>query len=304
MSQNIILVANATGKQGGGVVRQCLARGFHVVALVRDTGSSAAQELSKLGAELAQGHFDNTESLLSAMKNVDTVFFHEVRTKEPATDLQRVKNFIDAALASPNVTMVIATTASKTGQHESFPGWGPSHPMYVYWSQKHAIENLVRNASFQRWTIIRPAHFLQNTLPPANAFMYPGFTKGLTLRVAYKPETRISLVDCTDVGVAAADAMSSPSKFAGREIEFAAEAITIEEFAGKIGQVLGSEVKVHYYLEEEIAQAGGTKNAAIAASKWANDVPSEDAAEAAKEFTMTSVSSFLEKHKGAILGKA
>lgn len=302
-SQKAILVANATGKQGGGVVRHCLKQNFRVVALVRDASSPAAQELSRLGAELAQGHFDDTASLLAAMKTVDTAFFHEVQTADRPADLQRVRNFIQAARQSPNVTMMIASTAAKTGQHESFPRWGPEYPMYAYWLQKHAIEELVRNAGFEHWTIVRPAHFLQNMLPPVNGILFPGFKDDLTLRVAYKPETKLAWVDCTDVGVVAADAMAAPLKLSGRGIELAVEALTIQEFADKLSQSLGSKVKVHYYSEEELAEVKKYSRA-IPASEWANEVPGAEAAEAAKEFDMTSVSSFLEKYKDAILGKS
>lgn len=302
-SQKAILVGNATGKQGGGVVRHCLSRGFRVIALVRDPSSSSAQELAKLGSELAPGHFDDTESLRSAMKNVDTVFFHEVQTGDKVLDLQRVKNFVEAAKASPNVTMIITSTAVKTGLHESFPRWGPDHPMYSYWLNKHAIENLVRDSGIKHWTIVRPANFLQNTRPPIQGIFFPGFAEDLTLRVAYKPETKIPWIDCTDVGVVAADAMSSPSKLSGREIEFASEAITIQEFADKLTKALGSEVKVHYYSDDELDGLRKTSRA-IGPQQWTNDVPGQDAADAAKEFSMTSVSSFLEANKDAIKGGA
>lgn len=300
-SQKAILVAGSTGNQGGGVVRHCLARGFRVVALVRDTTSATALHLAGLGAELAQGTFDDRESLRLAMKDVDTVFFLEVKTADRAADLQRAKNIVEVASASPNVTMMIVSTASKTGQHESFPRWGRDYPMYDYWIQKQAIENLVRDAGFRHWTIIRPAHFLQNLLPPVNAILFPNFAQDLTIRTTFKPETKAAWLDVSDVGIVAATAMQSPVDFTGREIELATEALTIEELAGRLSGALGSKVKVHFYSDKEIAEEAHP--AAVVAQTWANEVPGQDAAEASKEFDMTPIDDFLSRHKSEILQK-
>lgn len=302
-SQKSILVTCATGHQGGGVVRHCLDRGFRVVALVRDTKSSTAQELETLGAELAQGTFDDRDSLVSAVKTVSTVFFHEVKTGDAPGDLQRVKNIVEVASASTTVSMMIASTASKTGQHESFPGWGLDYPMYDYWLQKHAIEELVRGAGFQHWTIIRPAHFLQNLLSPVNAITFPRFAEDLTLRVALWPETRLAWLDCADVGVVAAEAMASSPSFTGREIELGAEALTIEDLAAKLTRALGAQVKVHYYSDEEVAEV--SKHSRVTgAHRWANEVPGQDAAETGRESSMTSVEAFLRTNKSKILQKS
>jgi uncharacterized protein YbjT (DUF2867 family) len=300
-SQKSILVAGSTGNQGGGVVRHCLAQGFRVIALVRDTTSSAALHLAGLGAELAQGTFDDRESLRRAMQDVDTVFFLEVKTADPKADLHRAKNLIEVASASANVTMMIVSTASKTGQHETFPRWGPDHPMYGYWLQKQAIEDLVRDAGFRHWTIIRPAHFLQNLLPPVNAILFPDLAKDLTIRTLLKPETKIPWLDVSDVGIVAAAAMQAPVEFTGREIELASEALTIEELAGKLSEAFGSEVKVEFYTGKDIA--GNVHPVAVPSQTWANEVPDHDAAKAAMEFAMTPVDDFLLKHKAAILQK-
>jgi NADPH:quinone reductase-like Zn-dependent oxidoreductase len=59
-----ILVAGATGNQGGTVVRHLLELGkFKVRAMVRDKNQPAAQALKQAGAELIRGGFADRASL-------------------------------------------------------------------------------------------------------------------------------------------------------------------------------------------------------------------------------------------------
>lgn len=74
MSDLTVLVTGATGKQGGNVARQLLAKGHTVRALTRKTDSPAARQLQKLGAELAAGNLEDRAALEQAMQGVDAVF--------------------------------------------------------------------------------------------------------------------------------------------------------------------------------------------------------------------------------------
>ena len=61
MSKKIIVVAGATGAQGGGLARaivQDRTGEFAVRALTRKTHSEKARELAKLGAEVVEANFD------------------------------------------------------------------------------------------------------------------------------------------------------------------------------------------------------------------------------------------------------
>jgi nucleoside-diphosphate-sugar epimerase len=65
-----ILVAGATGRQGGSVVRHLLERQLTVRALVRDPQSGRAKALAGQGIEIAQGDMDDLASLQKAMAGV------------------------------------------------------------------------------------------------------------------------------------------------------------------------------------------------------------------------------------------
>ena len=62
----LVLVAGATGKQGGAVVEALLTRGHQVRALTRNPASPAANRLPEQGVEIAVSDFTDHDSLLTA----------------------------------------------------------------------------------------------------------------------------------------------------------------------------------------------------------------------------------------------
>ncbi|KAI1451683.1 NAD dependent epimerase/dehydratase [Annulohypoxylon moriforme] len=292
MADVTIFVTTATGAQGGGVVRHCLRDGHVVYALVRDPSTQAAKTLSDLGANLVEGSLDDVESLKKGMQNVDAAFLNLPGSgpKGMPPNVEYTENFIKAAQAA-SVPWIFCSTVVNTGQHESIPGWGPDNLMYKYWLVKDAIENLVRGSSVHRWTILRPATFLQNIKPPLSQYCFPGFDERQVLRTAYDPKAKVGWIDASDVGKAVTKALSDPEKYSGKEIDLAAENLTIGELAEEIGKGLGKPVTLEPYTDDEIAKMG--PNIQITAQKWASAVPTGGSAEiAAAEFGLTSVKEF------------
>ncbi|CAL5873968.1 uncharacterized protein PFLUO_LOCUS8253 [Penicillium psychrofluorescens] len=165
--------------------------------------------------------------------------------------------------------------------------------MRQYWLNKHVLESQVREAGFQHWTIVRLGHFLQNLKPPVSAITFPGFVKDRVLRVAWRPETKLPWVDAADVGILVAAAVSDTESYSRKEIDFAAEALTVEQLGAKLSQALGTDVKVHYLSDEEIEAMIKQGSPVPAAHRWANHVPGGDAAGKVKYLSLTSVDKFL-----------
>src|SRR2546422_2649603 len=69
-----VLVTGATGKQGGHLVRELLARGHSIRALTRKPDSPAAAALAQRGVTMVPGDFEDQQSLERAARGVDTVF--------------------------------------------------------------------------------------------------------------------------------------------------------------------------------------------------------------------------------------
>jgi uncharacterized protein YbjT (DUF2867 family) len=73
-AQQTILVAGATGRQGGAVVRHLRDGGFAVRALTRDPESDKARALREGGAEVARGDLNDAATLGPALEGVYGVF--------------------------------------------------------------------------------------------------------------------------------------------------------------------------------------------------------------------------------------
>lgn len=64
-TSKLVLVAGATGNQGGAVVQALLNQGHQVRALTRNPASSAARRLSERGVQIAVGDFTDHDSLVA-----------------------------------------------------------------------------------------------------------------------------------------------------------------------------------------------------------------------------------------------
>lgn len=69
-----ILVAGATGHQGGAVARALLDHGFAVRGLTRDPDQPESRRLEDRGAEMVRGDLYDPESLEPVVRGVDGVF--------------------------------------------------------------------------------------------------------------------------------------------------------------------------------------------------------------------------------------
>lgn len=295
-SQKKILVTGATGVQGGGVTRYCLESGHFVYALVRDPCSGAAQELARKGAILVQGDLNNRDSLVAAARGMDAVSINLLpEIHDRSSELRQAENMLSAAKASGTISTVFYSSVVKTGQHESFPSWSQQHPMYEFWMSKHKVEERVRAAGFPHWTILRQPFFMQNFHSPRSQFMFPGLDAANTPKVAFRPDTKVDLVDGSDLGKFVAAALSSPTLFDHKEIELAAERPTFAEVVEKLSAARKQTVKLEFYTAEELGAA--SQNLVIQTQLWMNEVGFEVDLDALSQYgiLLTSTAEYFSK---------
>src|SRR6516225_4648530 len=73
-TDQIVLVAGATGRQGGAVIRHLLPKGWKVRALTRSPKSAAAQKLQRQGIEVVHGDLEDAASLEAVVRGVHGVY--------------------------------------------------------------------------------------------------------------------------------------------------------------------------------------------------------------------------------------
>src|SRR5260370_18444770 len=69
-----VVVAGATGKQGGAVVKTLLERGHEVRAVTRSTDSAKARELANAGVTLFRASLEDTAALTNPLEGATSLF--------------------------------------------------------------------------------------------------------------------------------------------------------------------------------------------------------------------------------------
>lgn len=73
-SEHTVFICSATGYQGGALARQLREIGWNVHATTRDLSSPEAVALNKIGVQLKECDWDNTDVLKESVKGCDKLF--------------------------------------------------------------------------------------------------------------------------------------------------------------------------------------------------------------------------------------
>ncbi|MCI4237717.1 NAD(P)H-binding protein [Dickeya dianthicola] len=273
MSDNhpcIVLVTGATGMQGAGVARNLLSGGYHVRALTTDATSEKAKALRDTGAELYEGSFEDLPSLARALQGVEAVF--SLQLTDPSGQHQEVtqaKSLIKLAKKC-GVRHFIQTTVSGAGQHANADWFKSDKWSASYWNDKMAVQDEVRKAGFERYTILKPALFMENLLPPKAAGMYVGLETGrLVSRVPQ--DVRLAWISSETLGYAVRFCLENPDVMNGCELELADTLATPSEIAAELEHVTGLPVK-YEHGESQTMLDMGFRSGVINAQEWQAEV--------------------------------
>lgn len=224
----IVVVAGATGRQGGAVAKQLLARGWSVRAMTRDPSKPAAQALSKKGAQLVQADLDDPGSIRSALQDAYGVFsVQDFWQHGYEGEVRQGKNLADAAKEA-GVQHFVYSSVGGAERDSDVP----------HFDSKWEIEEHIRALGLPA-TILRPVMFMENLdLPDFRDAILRG-----TFSMALPPHRSMQFIAVDDIGFFAALAFDHPSGFIGRAFEIAGDELTMSETAQVLGRVLGRTVQ-------------------------------------------------------------
>lgn len=248
-STRTILVAGATGTQGGAVARELNARGYRVKGLTRDPNNDRARAMTALGIEMVQGDFDDPESLDHALAGAYGAFsVQQYRGVGVDGEIRQGKAFADAAKRA-GVQHFIYTSVAKATLDTGVPQF----------ESKLLLENYVRSLDIP-FTIVRPASFMATFTPwreDAQNGRISGPLPATLERVFIAPQ---------DIGRLAAEAFDHPEEWLGRAEAIAGQKISYSEVAASMGRVLGHPVE-YYQIPWDEFTATATPTA-VAREGW------------------------------------
>lgn len=224
----IVLVAGATGRQGGAVVRHMLPKGWRLRALTRNPKSYAARQLAEKGVELAEGDMDDPASLDRAARGVYGIYsVQDFWTVGARREIQQGKNLADVAKKAGVEHFVY----SSVGGAERNTG-------ITHWETKWVVEKHVRSLNLPV-TILRPASFME-TYHITEVEI--GLLKG-KLADPIRGDKPYQTIATDDIGAFAALAFERPKDFIGLDLEIAGSELTNIDAAKVFSRVLNRPVK-------------------------------------------------------------
>jgi uncharacterized protein YbjT (DUF2867 family) len=225
-NEKIVLITGATGKQGGATARALAGKGFRLHAMTRKPDGDAAKAVaSATGAEIVQGDLDDAASLRNVLKGVWGVF--------------AVQNTWEAGVEGEEEQgKRLANLAKEAGvQHYVYTSVGSAHRKtgIPHFENKYRVEDTVRAAGFPSYVIFRPVFFMENLLSP-------WFLNGDTLYAAMRPDLTLQMISTDDIGTYVAHGFTNADKLNRREIDLAADEVTIPDAAMALSRGLGRNI--------------------------------------------------------------
>ena len=223
-----VLVAGATGRQGGAVVRHLQPKGWKLRALTRNPDSYAARKLAEQGVELAQGDLDDPESLERAARGVYGIYsVQDFWTVGARREVQQGKNLAEAGKKAGVGHLVY----SSVGGAERNTG-------ITHWETKWEIEKYMRSLQLPM-TVLRPASFMETY---HILEVEVGLLKG-KLADPIRGDKPYQTIATDDIGAFAALAFERPKEFVQMELEIAGSELTNIQAAKVFSRVLNRPVK-------------------------------------------------------------
>jgi uncharacterized protein YbjT (DUF2867 family) len=232
-----VLVAGATGQQGGAVARALLSRGHRVRALTRKPDSDPARQLASAGADIVTGDLGDTASVLKAASGVGTVFLmgnvNEVGTEEETRQGIIAAEAAKDAGVGHSIYSSVADANKKTG--------------IPHFESKYLVEKHVAGLGIP-YTISAPASFMENIVAP---WSIDALRRG-TYAFPMPPQRVIQLVALADIGAFVAALIERRDQVFGKRFDLAGDELSGEEQVKILSHAIGRPIS---YQEIPIAAA-------------------------------------------------
>ncbi|MDB4912283.1 MAG: NmrA-like family protein [Gemmatimonadetes bacterium] len=223
-----VLVTGATGKQGGHLVRELLARGHSIRALTRNPESAGAAALAARGVTIVAGDFEDQGSLERAARGVDTVFAMSTPFEGgEKTETREGINIVRAA-AAVGVSHLVYSSVAGADRSTGIP----------HFDSKFEVEKEIRRSGVP-FTIVAPVFFMENFLADWAA---AGLAQG-SISIAVPATRRLRQIAVADIAQFAALIIERRESFLGKRIEIASDELTLATAAAAISKASGRRIE-------------------------------------------------------------
>ena len=184
-----VLVAGATGQQGGAVARALLSRGHRVKALTRKPDSDAARQLVSAGADLVTGDLGDADSVRKAASGASAMFLMSDSTEAGTEEETRQGILAAEAAKDGGVGHLIYSSVADANKQTGIP----------HFESKALVEKHIAGLGIP-YTISAAASFMENVVAPWSI----GALRQGTYAFPMPPKRVIQLIAVADIGAFAA----------------------------------------------------------------------------------------------------
>jgi uncharacterized protein YbjT (DUF2867 family) len=257
--KKIIVVAGATGAQGGGLVRAIqadTAGPFRARAITRDPNSEAAQKLSVIGAEVVRGDLTDPASIDNAFQGAHgaycvTFFWAHM---SPERELEEARTLANAAQRA-NVKHVVWSTLEDTRK------WVPL--------ESDQMPTLLRHYKVPHFDVKGEADTFFAGLP--TTYLLTSFYWDNLIGFGMNPkpdgqggytftlptgDAKMPGIAAEDIGKCAYGVFKEGASAIGKHIGISGEHVSGAEMAATLSDVLGINVRHHAASPEEFRNYG------------------------------------------------
>jgi len=249
-----ILVTGATGQQGGALARLLLKKGHRVRAFTRKPDSPAAQELKRLGAELAIGSLEDRAPIERAARGMDALFAMSTPF-EGGTDVETQQGIAaaDAAKAAA-VNHLVFTSVASADRNTGIP----------HFDSKYKVEQHIKTLGVP-YTIVGPVFFMENLVSP---WWLPALQEG-KLPMAMPGTRKLQQITLDDIAGFTLVVLERREQFLSKRIDIASDEVAGNDVADILSRLSGRTIE---YVELPIERVRATNEDFAKMFEWFNRV--------------------------------
>ena len=212
MPQRHVLVAGATGRQGGAIARGLLRDGHIVRGLTRNPGSPAARALDEIGAAVVAGDLNDPDSLAAAVEGASTVVLVTTPYEEGAdAETRHGLALVDAAMSVGIEHFVFNSVAGadvETG--------------IAHFDSKGIVERYLETTGMP-YTIVAPCAFVDDWLSDPDSL---DDLRGGHLSMPMTPTRALQQTSIPEVAAVSVLVAEQREPFLGQRIEVASDSVS------------------------------------------------------------------------------
>jgi len=224
----LVLVTGITGKQGSHLARHLLKRGHRLRALVRNPSSPKLEEIRSKGVDVALGSFDDPAAIERAARGIDAMFLMGTAL-EAGVQVETRQGIaaIDAAKAA-EVPWLVYSSIGSANRQTGIP----------HFDSKFAVEEHLRRSGLP-YAVSAPTAFMENFLAPLqlSSLRQGKFAMGTS------PDRRLQMVALDDLSAFVTHILENPSRFGGKRIDVASDALSEADAARIISELSGRKIE-------------------------------------------------------------